>query len=74
MSEVCPRFLLSSLPPAKQQQILCWMQSYGITEDSLTLPLLRVLSAAVDTGDEGVKRVIAALLEQECPVPRAAEA
>jgi hypothetical protein len=74
MSELCAHTLLMRLPAAKQDQVLRWMSSYGITGETLTLPMLRLLSAAVDTDDEGTKRVIAALLEQECPAPRAAEA
>ena len=74
MSDACARSLLYRLLAAKQEQILCRMQNYGIVEETLTLPMLRLLSAVVDTGDEGAKRVIAALLEQECPAPRAAEA
>lgn len=74
MNEVPAVSLLAGLPATKQEQILRWMHSYGIEEDRLTLPMLRLLSAVVDTGDEGAKRVVAALLEQECPAPRAAEA
>ncbi len=74
MSDMCARTLLSALPAAKKEQILRWMQSYGIVESTLTLPMLRLLSAVVDIDDEGAKRVIAALLEQECSAPRAAEA
>ncbi len=67
MREVQTTELLLSLPAARRREINRWIEAYGITEQHLTLPMLGLLSAVVATEDEGVKRVIAALLEQELP-------
>jgi hypothetical protein len=66
--------LLLALPAAVRQEIRKWMAAYAITEQQLTVPMLRLLSAVAASEDEGVKRVIAALLEQELPAQREARA
>ena len=66
--------LLHEMSAAKRTEILRWMDAYGIDENDLTVPLLRLLSAAAVVEDEGVKRVLAALLEHEYPGREAARA
>jgi hypothetical protein len=66
--------MLCAMPVAQRAEILRWMNAYDIHEDNLTLPLLRLLAAAAGVDDEGAKRVVAALLEQELPGRQAARA
>ena len=74
MNELDAEAVLSMMTAAKRADVRRWMDSYGIEEATLTRPMLSLLSAVVDTDDEGARRVVAALLEQELPGRQAREA
>ncbi len=57
--------LLLSLPGPQQVAIREWMDAFDITDEQLTLPLLRFLAGASEVEDERVRQVLRALLEQE---------
>ena len=65
MSAADPLVVLRSLPGPQQVAIREWMDEFELQENGLTLPMLRFLAGAAEVQDEGVKRVLAALIAQE---------
>jgi hypothetical protein len=57
--------LMRRLPAIQRLAVRAWMDAFDIGEEQLTLPLLRVLAGAAAAEDEGVRSLLAALLEQE---------
>ena len=65
MSEYNAIEMLQCLPQDRREKVKHWMRECGVEEADLTGPLLSLLASACDLEDEGMKRVIAAMIEQE---------
>ena len=57
--------LLLRLPEEERDRITSWLSDYGLDEAQLTVPLVQLVATAERCGDEGIMRVLSALIEQE---------
>ena len=60
--------LLLRLPEEERDTITSWLTECGLGEYDLTVPLLQLITTAEEHGDEGVRRVLTALVKQETAV------
>ena len=67
MSEYNPIELLQCLPQEKRGEVKRWMTACGVDESALTVPLVSLLASASELEDDGMQRVIAAMVAQEVP-------